>query len=408
MVNWLFCIGWETQGEILKNMVDAQLHLIRKKLEERENLIFSDAATPSAVGVRRHAEKQMGHRTSFAVDTDRILHSKAYTRYIDKTQVFYLVDHDHITHRVLHVQLVSKIGRTIGRVFGLNEDLIEAIALGHDIGHPPFGHDGEKQLDRLAKQHGLASFQHNLQSVRFLEYIERRAGYHGCNLTVQVLDGILCHDGEAHNRDLSPEGEHSFQGFDRKILEKYTSPMTSLRPMTMEGCVVRLADTLSYIGRDIEDAILLGLIRREDLPADCVEVLGRSNGAIVHHLVSDLIAGGCDGTIGFSAPVATALLELKKFNYDAIYLNATLKPDIDEVTDCFNAVFAQYLQDVCTERVGSVMMETLLTKVGHDYCDTTEPATMVLDVISGMTDDYFLKEAAKLGCLITKKTGIAS
>lgn len=387
-------------------MPEIDLDIIRKQLEDRESLTLSEYATPSSVGVRRYPENQVGHRTHFAVDADRILHSKAYTRYIDKTQVFYLVENDHITHRVLHVQLVSKIARTLGRVFGLNEDLIEAIALGHDIGHPPFGHDGEKHLDRLAKENGQASFQHNLQSIRFLEYIEERAGYHGCNLTVQVLDGILCHDGEAHNRDLFPKGEATFAELDRKINRKYHDPMTSLRPMTMEGCVVRLADTLSYIGRDIEDAILLGLIRREDLPAQCVKVLGRSNGAIVHNLVTDLIAGGCEGEIGFSEPVSKALLDLKEFNYKYIYLNETLKPDKNEVASCFTVLFKKYLEDVCTEREGSVMMETLLRRVGRAYCDRTPPAIMVLDVISGMTDDYFLKEAATLGCMVTKKQTI--
>ncbi len=382
-------------------MAEVDLGTIRKRQEDQERLIFNDYATFSSTGVRRFPEKQGGHRMSFAVDADRILHSKAYTRYIDKTQVFYLVDNDHITHRVLHVQLVSKIARTIGKVFGLNEDLLEAIALGHDIGHPPFGHDGEKQLDRLAKQHGLASFQHNIQSIRFLEYIEERAGFHGCNLTVQVLDGILCHDGESHNRNLFPHGAHTFVEFDDKVQDKYTCPMTLLRPMTMEGCVVRLADTLSYIGRDIEDAILLGLISREDIPEGCVKVLGRSNGAIVHNLVTDLVAGGCDGKIGFSGRVSEALLELKKFNYDAIYLNETMKPDQNEVANCFSVLFAKYLQDVNTEQNGSVMMETLLRKAGRDYCDSTAPATMVLDVISGMTDAYFLKEAGKLGCFIT-------
>ena len=384
-------------------MDDADLRAIRTRLEDRESLIFSEYGTLSSTGVRRFPEKQQGHRTSFAVDADRILHSKAYTRYIDKTQVFYLVENDHITHRVLHVQLVSKIARTIGRVFGLNEDLLEAIALGHDIGHPPFGHDGERQLNRLARKHGLASFQHNIQSIRFLEYIEERAGFHGCNLTVQVLDGILCHDGESHNRGLSPKGDQTFAAFDLKVQGKYSDPMLSLRPMTMEGCVVRLADTLSYIGRDIEDAILLGLIRREDIPAGCVEVLGRSNGAIVYNLVTDLIAYGCDGQIGFSRRVADALLELKRFNYEAIYLNETLKPDQQEVANCFSVLFERYLQDVCTERSGSVMMETLLRKAGQGYRENTSPVTMVLDMISGMTDDYFLKEAASLGCFITRK-----
>ena len=384
-------------------MSKVDLTIIRKQLEDQERLILGECATPSVAGVRRYSETQVGHRTHFAVDADRILHSKAYTRYIDKTQVFYLVENDHITHRVLHVQLVSKIARTIGRVFGLNADLIEAIALGHDLGHPPFGHDGEKQLNRLAKAYGQDSFQHNLQSIRFLEYLEERAGYHGCNLTVQVLDGILCHDGEAHNRDLYPEGEQTFANLDDKMKRKFHNPMTSLCPMTMEGCVVRLADTLSYIGRDIEDAILLGLITREDIPKECVKVLGRSNGAIVHHLVTDIITGGCSGGIGFSETVSEALLNLKKFNYEYIYLNETLKPDKDEVAACFSALFEKYLEDVCTERVGSVIMETLLRNASQVYLDRTAPVTMVLDVISGMTDDYFLKEAATLGCVVTRK-----
>lgn len=384
-------------------MVEEELERIRSGLEDRERLTLGTYGTPSSDGLRRYPETQVGHRTHFAVDADRILHSKAYTRYIDKTQVFYLVDNDHITHRVLHVQLVSKLARTLGRVFRLNEDLLEAIALGHDIGHPPFGHDGETQLNRLAKEHGVPSFQHNLQSIRFLELLEERAGYQGCNLTVQVLDGILCHDGEVHNRNLAPHGIPDFATLDNKINDKLCDPMTRLRPMTMEGCVVRLADTLSYIGRDIEDAILLGLITRADIPSSCVEVLGRSNGAIVHNLVTDIIIGGCRGHIGFSEPISEALLTLKKFNYKRIYLNETLKPDQQEVANCFSALFGQYLQDVCTERAGSVMMEALHSRVGKGYCQDTSAAVMVLDVISGMTDDYFLKEAATLGCFVTKK-----
>ncbi len=384
-------------------MLEADLRGIRHHLEEREDLFLGEFATKSSTGIRRSQEDRLGHRTAFAVDADRILHSKAYTRYIDKTQVFYLVDHDHITHRVLHVQLVSKIARTLGRVFHLNEDLIEAIALGHDIGHPPFGHDGEKCLNRLARKHGVASFQHNLQSIRFLEYIEVRAGLHGCNLTVQVLDGILCHDGEVHNQDLRPTGDQDFTLFDAKVEAKYLDPLARLLPMTMEGCVVRLADTLSYIGRDIEDAILLGLITRDDIPADCGLVLGRTNGTIVHNLVTDILGGGCDGSIGFSPRVSDALLELKQFNYECIYHNDTLKPDPAEVAACFNVLFEKYMDDVYTEKNGTVMMERLLKKAGQEYHDTTAPAVMVLDVISGMTDDYFLKEAAALGCFITPK-----
>ena len=132
---------------------------LKDSLDAREEKHLCNLATLSRQGIRRSQETQTGHRQAFALDADRILHSRAYTRYIDKTQVFYMINNDHITHRVLHVQLVSKIARTIGRFLGLNEDLIEAIALGHDIGHPPFGHDGEKELAKLCKEHGFPPFQ---------------------------------------------------------------------------------------------------------------------------------------------------------------------------------------------------------------------------------------------------------
>jgi dGTPase len=210
----------------------AHPHLLalKNQLEAQEAERLSPHASLSSQGLRRQPEdgQDEDHRQSFAVDGDRILHSRAYTRYIDKTQVFYMVKNDHITHRVLHVQLVSKIARTIGRYLCLNEDLIEAIALGHDIGHPPFGHDGEKILDALCREHGLPSFQHNLQSVRFLEHIERQG--RGWNLTLQTLDGIMCHDGEIHNRKLAPQRGKTFAAFDAQAEAKRQDQATSWFP----------------------------------------------------------------------------------------------------------------------------------------------------------------------------------
>ncbi len=381
-------------------MVEEQLVAIKKGLEKREEGFFSPHATLSSTGIRRHAESRDGHRTSFAVDTDRILHSRAYTRYIDKTQVFYLVKNDHITHRVLHVQLVSKIARTLARVFALNEDLTEAIALGHDIGHPPFGHDGEAILDDLSRQYGLPSFQHNLQSVRFLEQLENHG--RGCNLTVQVLDGILCHDGEVHNRKISPQGSVSFAELDRKITAKSIDKASKLRPMTIEGCLVRLADTLSYIGRDIEDAIELKLISRADIPEHCQEVLGRTNGTIVHRLVADLIGNGCVGEVGFSEQISDALQELKAFNYQYIYLNKAIKPEKTRVEDCFKALLAKYVEDIKREDHGSVVYTRLMKFMDKGYMLDTPAAAIAVDFIAGMTDDYFLREASLMGCQIPK------
>lgn len=381
-------------------MDEEQLVAIKRGLEKREEGALSPHATLSSTGTRRHQDSWEGHRTSFAVDADRILHSRAYTRYIDKTQVFYLVKNDHITHRVLHVQLVSKIARTLARVFALNEDLAEAIALGHDIGHPPFGHDGEAILDTLSRKHGLASFQHNLQSVRFLEHLENQG--RGCNLTVQVLDGILCHDGEVHNRKISPEGAISFAELDRKIEEKSADKGAKLRPMTLEGCLVRLADTLSYIGRDIEDAIELKLISRDDIPEHCRTVLGKTNGTIVHRLVADLIANGCEGEVGFSEDVSCALHELKAFNYQKIYLNKAIKPDEKKVEGCFSALFDKYVDEIRREDQDSVVYTRLMKFMNKGYMLDTPVPAIAVDFIAGMTDDYFLHEAGLLGCQIPR------
>src|SRR5512139_1057689 len=178
---------------------------LKEELNRRESSILSPQATPSTAAIHRRPEERVerGHRLNFSLDADRILHSLAYTRYIDKTQVFYLIDNDHITHRVLHVQLVSKVSRTIGRLLGLNEDLIEAVALGHDIGHPPFGHDGERFLSELCQGAGLGHFSHNVQGVRFLEHIERKG--RGWNLTLQVLFCNVCDNTEIHTRILFPD-----------------------------------------------------------------------------------------------------------------------------------------------------------------------------------------------------------
>ncbi|MDR2726225.1 MAG: HD domain-containing protein, partial [Candidatus Adiutrix sp.] len=217
------------------------------------------------------------HRQPWALDVDRILHSRAYTRYIDKTQVFYLLKNDQITHRVLHVQMVSRLARTIGRDLDLDADLLEAIALGHDLGHPPFGHDGERFLSDLCLAAGLGPFSHAAMSVRFLERLEK--GGRGLNLTLGTLDGILCHDGESDFTALRPEGRADFEEFDRRLARRRADPQArGLRPLSPEGCLVRLCDSVSYVGRDLEDAIEVGLVDRRELPEEVAEVLGHTNG----------------------------------------------------------------------------------------------------------------------------------
>lgn len=393
---------------------DDTLLLIQKELNRQEEERFSVFATLSRTAVRRRPEKRQEHRQPFAQDADRILHSRAYTRYIDKTQVFSLVDNDHITHRVLHVQMVSRIARTIGRFLGLNEDLIEAIALGHDIGHPPFGHEGEHILSKLCRANGLDSFQHNIQSIQFLDRFERKGT--GWNLTLQVLDGILCHDGEVHNPRLAPKRGKDFSEFDREVDIKSREPGTPLAPMTLEGCVVRLSDTIAYIGRDIEDAIELELIARHEIPRKCGEKLGISNGTIVYTLVTDLVrhskhvrmrGGEYDTTcdyVGFSPGVAEAMLELKKFNYDRIYRNPAFKPDFARIHVCYEQLFEHYLRQLEHDREGSEVGRSFLHSMKDEYLSTHSPAAVVRDYIAGMTDDFFLRQARTIGCAIPERT----
>lgn len=376
-------------------MQDPLLEL-RKTLDEEEKRRLSPFACLSTSAIRRYEEEEvlLGHRQYFSLDADRILHSLCYSRYIDKTQVFYLIKNDHITHRVLHVQLVSKISRTIGRLLRLNEDLIEAIALGHDLGHAPFGHDGERFLSKICEEHGIGHFVHNVQGVRFLECIERKG--RGWNLSLQVLDGILCHDGELHQQSLSPSKLKTFEDLDYELSEKTKDRSFEIRPMTLEGCLVRLADTISYIGRDLEDAIRLKLIRREDIPRECAEVLGDTNGKIVYTLVSNLAQNSRDKPyLKFSDEVAEALGKLKEFNNKAIYQNPLIKTQERKIELMFSLLFEKYLQDLENGDEDSDIFRSFLDGMQAKYIQETPFPAIVRDFIAGMTDEYFLSRCQK-------------
>ncbi|MBW2614155.1 MAG: HD domain-containing protein, partial [Deltaproteobacteria bacterium] len=312
--------------------------------------------------------------------------------YIDKTQVFSLIADDHITHRVLHVQLVSKIARTIGRFLKLNEDLIEAIALGHDIGHTPFGHDGERFLTDICRAHGIGNFLHNIQSVQFLDRVERKGD--GWNLCLQTLDGILCHDGEIHNQKLEPLYGKTFDIYDKEIEEKKSNPALKLTPMTMEGCVVRMADTISYIGKDIEDAIRLKLIKRRNLPPDSKKHLGDTNGTIVFNLVTDVIKNSHNRNyVSFSPGISEALKTLKQFNLENIYLNPAIKIESRKIKKIFEYLFENYLNDMHQDKQNSVIFQGFLKGKNNRYTHSHKSEEIVRDFIAGMTDQYFLRQA---------------
>jgi len=366
-------------------------------LNLREKEFFSPIAALSANAVRRSSppsQSKPTYRQAFSLDADRILNSMAYSRYIDKTQVFSLINNDHLTHRMIHVQLVSRIARTIGRYLGLNEDLIEAASLGHDIGHPPFGHDGEKLLSALTQEYNAGFFHHNLQSIQFLEHIERNGK--GWNLSLQTLDAIVCHNGEIHAKTIKPQWDKTFEDFDKMVKEIQSQQKPNMIPMTMEGCVVKIADTISYIGRDMEDAIRLNLIERGDIPKKCLNILGNTNGTIVYNLVTDVIANSSKNSyVCFSNKVSEALLDLKRFNYEKIYLNPKIKEHLQGIKGMFRFLFEKYLEDLEKQNKESVIFKDFLKGISVEYHENHSNAQIVRDFIAGMTDSYFINKIPK-------------
>jgi dGTPase len=270
--------------------------------------------------------------------------------------------------------------------------LIEAIAIGHDIGHTPFGHDGEKFLSQLCEKHGIGQYHHNVQSVQFLENVERKG--QGWNLCLQTLDGILCHDGEVHNQSLVPARGKDFEEHRRELAAKRAGSSVSLVPMTLEGCVVRFSDTISYIGRDIEDAIRLGLICRKDLPQDCVEYLGNTNGTIVYTLVTDVIRTSYQkDAVALSPEISESLQKLKRFNYDNIYSNPEIKQETPKIKILFGMLFDGFLRDIEKNDLQSPVYKNFIAGMSENYKKKHSPAEIVRDFIAGMTDHYFLNLA---------------
>ncbi len=364
----------------------------RNFLLKEESL--SPYATKSSEAIRLQLQEE-DIRPAFFHDIDRIIHSLSYTRYIDKTQVYSFKENDHISKRMTHVQLVSKIARTIGRALLLNEDLIEAIALGHDIGHTPLGHLGEAFLNDISKRELGEEFGHNLQSVRDLMVLEKNG--EGLNLTVQVLDGIMCHNGEMLENRYVPEPKEKDE-FLREYNEGYQSlaKLSKYASMTLEGCVVRVSDIIAYIGRDIEDAINLNLFKREDIPSEIVKVLGCTNREIVNTIILDIIENSMDKPyIELSENVYQALFSLKKFNYEHIYQFSNSKKDTVYYRKGMEKIYQVYLDDILKDNRESIIFKIYLDYQKDAYIQETSPKRMVIDFISGMTDEMFLREVSK-------------
>lgn len=335
-------------------------------------------------------------RPPFFRDIDRIIYSLAFIRYQDKTQVFSNAFHDHISKRMIHVQFVSKIARTIGRALGLNEDLIEAAALGHDLGHTPFGHNGETILNELSLEHNEGYFNHNVQSVRNLMIVENYGK--GLNISVQVMDAILCHNGEIALGEYHPTkkakedflAEYNSSYKDKNVLAK-------LKPMTLEGCVVRISDLIAYLGRDIEDALRMKLITREDIPKEVIEILGKDTRSIVNTCVLDIINNSFGKNyIKISDKVYNAIGELMKFNYQNIYFKSATKEEKEELKKKFRVLFDNYILDIKSNNSKSPLISSFLANMSAEYKANNSNERIIIDYISGMTDDYFKSEYERI------------
>ena len=363
------------------------ISVAKKNFREIEST-FSEYATKSSEAIR-FKEIDDDIRTPFFKDIDKMIHSISYSRYTDKTQVFSFFDNDHISRRMLHVQLVSKIARTIGRALKLNTDLIEAIALGHDIGHTPLGHVGESLLNEISMRELNECFLHNIQGVR--HYMEVENNGRGLNLTIQVLDGIMCHNGEILSNKYYPQ-KKTKEEFLKEYYDSYLDVSSSLknRPMTLEGCVVRISDIIGYIGRDIEDALELGKLKRDDIPDEIVKVLGNNNKDIVNTIIMDIIKNSLDKPyIKLSDDVFKAIVDLKKFNNIHIYEPSMTEEERKIVKEKFYKVYEHYLKDVQNENKDSKIYQNFLNFKKDIYFKNTTEERRVIDFIAGMTDDYF-------------------
>ncbi|MFX0035408.1 MAG: deoxyguanosinetriphosphate triphosphohydrolase family protein [Candidatus Hermodarchaeota archaeon] len=358
---------------------------------------------------RYYEEETDEIRPPFFRDVDRIVHSKAFARYIDKSQVFFEINNANITHRSLHVTLVSRLARQVGRVLRLNTDLIEAIALGHDIGHSPFGHIGEDILNEISQKYRMGNFSHNAQGLRWLSYLEKRfpnEPAQGLNLTLQVLDGILCHDGEVNEQNLKPitRNGKTWNDHFKEYNDAFNENKIKRIPMTYEGIVTRFCDTISYIGRDIEDAILLKLINRKEIPDNCKKILGDTNPKIIDTLITDLLSYSLDNEfIGYSDEIFQALKELKAFNYKKIYIRRDLeeissdRTFLDILKNKFLLIFERSLLHLEQEDYNTPIFKDHIEYIDdQNYSTYFKPLQkqknlplIVRDYIAGMSDKYF-------------------
>ncbi len=323
---------------------------------EQEERLLSPLAARSYPALRAREEDDCGLRTPFQRDRDRIVHSKAFRRLTHKTQVFVAPRGDHYRTRLTHTLEVTTISRTVARALRLNEDLVEAIGLGHDLGHPPFGHIGEEVLDSCLKERFGSDFHHYEHSLRIVEHLERDGA--GLNLTEQVRDGIARHSSRA--------------------------PL----PLTLEGRIVRVIDRVAYINHDIDDAVRAGLLREDELPGEPIAVLGSSGSARIDALVHDMVEHSQEaGEIVQGPQAGPAMGELREFMFERVYLGPAVRAEHEKIAAVVRRLFEHYVEH-------PQLLPPGLGAGAPD--DERELAQRVTDYLAGMTDRYCIREYTEL------------
>lgn len=353
-----------------------------------------DFAADSSRAVRRDnsTDRETVWRPAYTRDTDKILHSPYYNRYTDKTQVFSFYKNDDITRRALHVQLVSRIARTIGSALNLNLDLIEAIALGHDIGHTPFGHAGEKYINEIYRAECGRFFNHNVHSVRVLDTVFNH------NLTLDTLNGIITHNGEFEMNEYRPSPMDSFAAFDDMVESCYVdqSNIIKIIPSTLEGCVVRVSDIIAYLGKDRQDAMRAQLSYNTE---PCVDENGRIrtfNAEIINNLEVNIIEHSYGKPYIMLDEEHYALMrEAKRDNYALIYNTEKVSKVLDErVRPLMQRMYMQLLKDLKDGNKSSPIFKHHIDFIINNHYSPrlpyleTEPNQIVIDYMASMTDDY--------------------
>lgn len=370
---------------------------LSKKVSDKISADRKNGASLSAFDesnvIRRNPERDKANviRTAFIRDIDKILHCPYYNRYADKTQVFSFYKNDDLTRRALHVQLVSRIARTIGKALGLNLDLIEAIALGHDIGHTPFGHAGESFLDELLFENTGLHFSHNIHSVRVLDKV------FPYNISLQTLNGIAAHDGEIELCEYYPRPLVSFEEFDRQIEDCYKDKFNIKRliPSTLEGCVVRISDIIAYLGKDRQDAIRTNTVGQNAFEHG---VIGTVNAEIINNLVVNIVENsyGKD-CIRMDESHFKALKKAKADNYSKIYKSESVaREPASVIKPTMQMVYGRLRDDLVAGHTDSPIFTHHIAYVNSAFYrrekpyEETESDMIVTDYIASMTDDYFI------------------